>query len=78
MSISADNLLIFKKSLQNLEIKKLRNEKKEALAAQFAAEAALRRVHATQKDAEAVPGEDVVAPLQYEIKLYKDEVHRLK
>ncbi|KAH7673335.1 Microtubule-associated protein 70 [Dioscorea alata] len=63
---------------KNLEIKKLRNEKKEALAAQFAAEAALRRVHATQKDVETVPVEDVVAPLQYEIKLYKDEISVLK
>ncbi|KAJ0963537.1 hypothetical protein J5N97_028659 [Dioscorea zingiberensis] len=63
---------------KNLEIKKLRCEKKEALAAQFAAEAALRRVHATQKDEEVVSVEDIIAPLQYEIKVYKDEITVLK
>lgn len=38
--------------MQNLEIKKLRDEKKESLAAQHAAEATLRRIHANQKNEE--------------------------
>ncbi|XP_077217011.1 microtubule-associated proteins 70-5 [Tasmannia lanceolata] len=69
-----ENLLEHK----NLEIKKLINEKKEALAAQFAAEAALRRVHATQKDEEFVPVEAVIAPLESNIKLYKNEIAMLQ
>lgn len=59
---------------QDLETKKLTSEKKDALAAQFAAEAALRRVHANQKDDDTVPIEDVIAPLEAEIKMYKIEV----
>ncbi|RWR72839.1 Microtubule-associated protein 70 [Cinnamomum micranthum f. kanehirae] len=59
---------------KNLEIKKLANEKKGALAAQFAAEAALRRVHANQKDDECVPIEAVIAPLESDIKMYKNEI----
>uniref|UniRef100_A0A2N9GMW8 DOG1 domain-containing protein n=1 Tax=Fagus sylvatica TaxID=28930 RepID=A0A2N9GMW8_FAGSY len=47
---------------KNLEIKKINDEKKAALAAQFAAEATLRRVHAAQKDDEMPPIE--VAKLQ--------------
>lgn len=59
---------------QNLEIKRVTEEKKEALAAQFAAEATLRRVHAAQKD-EALPSlEDILFPLEAEIKLLKQEV----
>lgn len=61
-------------ALQNLEIKKLINEKKEALAAQFSAEAALRRVHATQKDEELVPVGVLTAPLESDIRQYKNEV----
>lgn len=60
--------------MQNLEIKKLTSEKKEALAAQFAAEATVRRVHANQKDDNSVPIESVIAPLEAEIKMYKNEV----
>ena len=59
--------------LQNLEIKQLSNEKKEALAGQFAAEATLRRVHATKEDEEFFPIVAVIAPLQSEIKKYKNE-----
>lgn len=59
---------------QDLEIKKLTSEKKDVLAAQFAAEAALRRVHANQKDDDTVPIEDVIAPLEADIKMYKIEV----
>lgn len=61
-------------ALQNLEIKKLVNEKKEALAAQFSAEAALRRVHATHKDEEIVPVGVLTAPLESDIRQYKNEV----
>lgn len=60
--------------MQNLEIKKLTNERKEALAAQYAAEATLRRVHANQKDDESLPIASVIAPLEAEIKMYKNEV----
>lgn len=60
--------------MQNLEIKKLTDDKKNALAAQFAAEATLRRVHANQKDDDAMPIESVLAPLEAEIKMYKNEV----
>lgn len=61
-------------ALQNLEIKRLTDEKKEAMAAQLAAEAALRRVHACQKDEEYLPVEAVIAPLESDIKKYKNEV----
>ncbi|KAG6486681.1 hypothetical protein ZIOFF_055260 [Zingiber officinale] len=63
---------------QNLEIKRVTEEKKEALAAQFAAEATLRRVHAAQKD-EALPSlEDILFPLEAEIKLLKQEIANLQ
>lgn len=57
-----------------MEIQRLFNEKREALAAQFAAEATLRRVHAAQEDEEFVPVEAVIAPLESDIKRYKNEV----
>ncbi|KAG4143011.1 hypothetical protein ERO13_D06G162700v2 [Gossypium hirsutum] len=69
----AENILQHK----NLEIKKLTNEKKDAMAAQFAAEATLRRVHANQKDDDDVSIESVVAPLEAEIKKYKNEIAML-
>jgi hypothetical protein len=61
--------------LQNLEIKKINDEKKAALAAQFAAEATLRRVHAAQKDDEMPPIEAIIAPLEAELKLARLEVY---
>ncbi|KAG1341922.1 Microtubule-associated protein 70-2 [Cocos nucifera] len=63
---------------KNLEIKRLINEKKEALAARFAAEAALRRVHASRKDEEYLPVEAVIAPLESDIKKYKNEIAKLQ
>lgn len=60
--------------MQNLETKKLINERKEALTAQYAAEAALRRVYAEQKEDDSIPIESVIAPLEAEIKMYKNEV----
>ncbi|GAB4830732.1 hypothetical protein Ancab_004765 [Ancistrocladus abbreviatus] len=62
---------------KNLEIKKLKDEKKSALAAQFAAEATLRRVHANQKDDDVVPIESVIAPLEADIRKYKHEIASL-
>nr|GMD40845.1 microtubule-associated protein 70-5-like [Ipomoea batatas] len=62
----------------NLETKKLMNEKKEALTAQYAAEAALRRVYAEQKEDESIPIESVIAPLEAEIKMYKNEIAALQ
>lgn len=55
-------------------MKRLVNEKKEALAAQYAAEATLRRVYADQKDDDAPPLESIIAPLEAEIKMHKNEV----
>ncbi|KAI6696920.1 hypothetical protein NL676_017039 [Syzygium grande] len=63
---------------KNLEIKKVNDEKKEALAGQFAAEATLRRVHAAQKDDEMPPIEAIIAPLEAELKLARLEAARLQ
>ncbi|KAL8260579.1 hypothetical protein R6Q59_028532 [Mikania micrantha] len=63
---------------KNLEIKKLNDEKKHALSAQFAAEATLRRVHAAQKDDEMPPIEAIVAPLEAELKIVRMEVSKLQ
>uniref|UniRef100_M4D7N3 Microtubule-associated protein 70-2 n=1 Tax=Brassica campestris TaxID=3711 RepID=M4D7N3_BRACM len=54
---------------KNLEIKKINEEKKASMAAQFAAEATLRRVHAAQKDGDMPPIEAILAPLEAELKL---------
>ncbi|PSS01739.1 Microtubule-associated protein like [Actinidia chinensis var. chinensis] len=62
---------------KNLEIKKINDEKKAALAAQFAAEATLRRVHADQKDDEMPPIEAIITPLEAELKLARLEVAKL-
>lgn len=61
--------------MQNLDIKKLADEKREALTAQYAAEATLRRVYANQKDDDYVPIESIIAPLEAELKMYKNEVN---
>ncbi|CAL9131514.1 unnamed protein product [Musa acuminata var. zebrina] len=58
---------------RNLEIKKINDEKREALAAQFAAEATLRRVHSAQKDDDMPPIEAILAPLEAELKLTRHE-----
>ncbi|KAK1277339.1 Microtubule-associated protein 70-2 [Acorus gramineus] len=52
--------------------------KKEALAAQFAAEAALQRVHAAQKDEEHPPLEIILAPLEAEIRFLRHECSKLQ
>ncbi|XP_052173440.1 microtubule-associated protein 70-2-like [Diospyros lotus] len=63
---------------KNLEIKKINDEKKAALAAQFAAEATLRRVHAAQKDDEMPPIEAIITPLEAELRLARLEVVKLQ
>ncbi|XP_071724187.1 microtubule-associated protein 70-1-like [Rutidosis leptorrhynchoides] len=63
---------------KNLEIKKTNEEKKAALAAQFAAEATLRRVHAAQNDDEMPPIEAIITPLEAELKLAKLEAAKLQ
>ncbi|KAL1559988.1 microtubule-associated protein 70-5-like isoform X1 [Salvia divinorum] len=63
---------------KHLYIKKLTDEKKEALAAQYAAEATLRRVYANQKDDDSIPIELVIAPLEAELKIHKTEVAALQ
>ncbi|OMO72901.1 Myosin II heavy chain-like protein [Corchorus capsularis] len=63
---------------KNLEIKKINEEKKAALAAQFAAEATLRRVHAAQKDDEMPPIEAIITPLEAELKLARIEAAKLQ
>ncbi|KAH6768778.1 microtubule-associated proteins 70-5 [Perilla frutescens var. frutescens] len=64
--------------LKNLDLKKLTDEKKEALAAQYAAEATLRRVYSNQKDDDSIPIELVIAPLEAELKIRKNEVAALQ
>ncbi|ESW26033.1 hypothetical protein PHAVU_003G086000 [Phaseolus vulgaris] len=63
---------------KHLEIKKLTDEKKDALASQYAAEATLRRVHTIQKDEDFIPIETVIAPLEAEIKMYRNEITSLQ
>ncbi|KAL5223578.1 hypothetical protein ABZP36_010217 [Zizania latifolia] len=63
---------------KNLEVKRINDEKKAALAAQFAAEATLRRVHAAQKDDDMPPIEAILAPLEAELKLARQEIAKLQ
>ncbi|KAF3331594.1 microtubule-associated protein 70-2-like isoform X2 [Carex littledalei] len=63
---------------RNLEIKKINDEKKAAMAAQFAAEATLRRVHAAQKDDDMPPIEAILAPLEAELKIARQEIAKLQ
>ncbi|KAF3486678.1 hypothetical protein F2Q69_00055601 [Brassica cretica] len=63
---------------ENLEIKKINEEKKASMAAQFAAEATLRRVHAAQKDDDMPPIEAILAPLEAELKLARHEIAKLQ
>ncbi|CAN6901759.1 unnamed protein product [Brassica oleracea] len=63
---------------KNLDIKKINEEKKASTAAQFAAEASLRRVHAAQKDDDMPPIEAILAPLEAELKLARQEIANLQ
>ncbi|KAG6472528.1 hypothetical protein ZIOFF_069994 [Zingiber officinale] len=58
---------------KNLEIKKINDEKKAALATQFAVVVTLRRVYAAQKDDDTPPIEAILAPLEVEFKLARQE-----
>ncbi|KAG0465872.1 hypothetical protein HPP92_020036 [Vanilla planifolia] len=64
--------------LENLEIKKLTDEKKVALSAQFAAEANMRRILASQKEDCQVSAETLTPPLEAEIRMYKNEIAALQ
>ncbi|CAE6062683.1 unnamed protein product [Arabidopsis arenosa] len=70
----SENLLDSK----NLEIKKINEEKRASMAAQFAAEATLRRVHAAQKDDDMPLIEAILAPLEAELKLARHEIVKLQ
>ncbi|PWA58685.1 Myosin II heavy chain-like protein [Artemisia annua] len=63
---------------KTLEVKKINDEKKASMAAQFAAEATLRRVHAAQKDDDMPPIEAILAPLEAELKLARQEIAKLQ
>ncbi|CAA0811496.1 Microtubule-associated protein 70-2 [Striga hermonthica] len=63
---------------KNLDIKRINDEKKASMAAQFAAEATLRRVHAAQKDDDMPPIEAILAPLEAELKLARQEIAKLQ
>ncbi|CAF1973852.1 hypothetical protein HID58_075412 [Brassica napus] len=63
---------------KNQEIKKINEEKKASMAAQFAAEATLRRVHAAQKDDDMPPIEAILAPFEAELKLARSEIGKLQ
>ncbi|KAK8966182.1 Microtubule-associated protein 70-2 [Platanthera guangdongensis] len=63
---------------KNLDIKRIIDEKKEAVSAQFAAEATLRRVHAAQKDEELPPLDAILSPLEAEIKFLRQELTKLQ
>ncbi|KAF5777468.1 putative microtubule-associated protein [Helianthus annuus] len=63
---------------KNLEIKKINDEKRASMAAQFAAEATLRRVHSAQKDDDMPPIEAILAPLEAELKLARQEISKLQ
>ncbi|KAI5064965.1 hypothetical protein GOP47_0020264 [Adiantum capillus-veneris] len=63
---------------KNLEVKRINDEKKAALAAQFAAEATLRRVQAAQKDEDMPPIEVIIAPLEAELRIARQEVAKLQ
>ncbi|KAK4788828.1 hypothetical protein SAY86_020147 [Trapa natans] len=69
-----ENLLEHK----NLEIKKLSSERRDAVAAQYAAEVSLQRVYMNQKDHDLPSMESVLAPLEAELKIYKNEVVALQ
>ncbi|XP_071709841.1 microtubule-associated protein 70-1-like isoform X2 [Rutidosis leptorrhynchoides] len=60
---------------KNLKIMKINDDKKQALAAQFAAKSTFRRVHAARKDDDIPLTEATLAPSEAELKLVKMEVY---
>lgn len=63
---------------KNLEVKRINDEKKAAQAGQYAAEATLRRVQSAQKGEDMPPLEAILAPLEAELKLARQEVAKLQ
>ncbi|ESQ55711.1 hypothetical protein EUTSA_v10024950mg [Eutrema salsugineum] len=63
---------------KEVEVKKLEEEKEDALAAQDAAEEALRRVYTHQHDDDSSPLESVIAPLEDQIKFQKHQISALQ
>ncbi|KAI4365023.1 hypothetical protein MLD38_021045 [Melastoma candidum] len=63
---------------RNLEVRKLAGEKRDAVVELYAAESTLRRVCTDQKDEELPPMESVIAPLEAEIKMQKNEIAALQ
>ncbi|XP_073397014.1 microtubule-associated protein 70-2 isoform X2 [Physcomitrium patens] len=63
---------------KNLEVKRLNDERKAAVAAQSAAEATVRRVQASQKDNEVPSLEVILAPVEAEVKVARQEISKLQ
>ncbi|CAH8276318.1 unnamed protein product [Arabidopsis lyrata] len=63
---------------KEVEMKRLEGEKEDALAAQDAAEEALRRVYTHQQDDDSLPLESIIAPLEAQIKFQKHEISALQ
>ncbi|KAF8096808.1 hypothetical protein N665_0301s0052 [Sinapis alba] len=63
---------------KEVEMKKLEEEKEDALAAQDAAEEALRRVYTHQQEDDSLPLESVIAPLEAQIKFQKHQISALQ
>ncbi|KAG0564510.1 hypothetical protein KC19_8G116200 [Ceratodon purpureus] len=63
---------------KNLEVKKINDDKKAAVAAQNAAEATVRRVQAAQKDNDLPSLEVILAPLEAELKVARHEISKLQ
>ncbi|KAG2238999.1 hypothetical protein Bca52824_089859 [Brassica carinata] len=63
---------------KEVEMKKLEEEKEDALAAQDAAEEALRRVYTHQQEDDSLPLESVIAPLEAQIKFQKQQISALQ
>lgn len=59
--------------MKNIEVKKLTNEKKMHWR-QFVAEAPFRKVYTHQTDDDSLALESLIAPLEDELKRYKNEV----
>ncbi|KFK32193.1 hypothetical protein AALP_AA6G209500 [Arabis alpina] len=63
---------------QEVDMKKLEEEKEDALAAQDAAEEALRRVYTHNQDDDSTPLESIIAPLEAQIKFHKHQISALQ
>ncbi|KAF8044989.1 hypothetical protein N665_5847s0001 [Sinapis alba] len=63
---------------KEVEMKKLEEENEDALAAQEAAEEALRRVYTHQQEDDSLPLEPIIAPLEAQIKFQKHQISALQ